>query len=278
MRASTWGSDGNDKSSVVASGPAMSLIKSGLIVAVVALIAIACGDSGTRRDASPAASSGGSQAGDAAGRATGGTGGSTTNRSCPTAFVPCGGDVTGTWHLTLDECLFGASSFNCAGESFALSPSSTATASYTFAAGGTVSASIQGSFVGTYRYPPRCLLSDAGAEQACADLDRVLQTAYPQLGDAGVDNLASIVVHCSAEAGGICACEQNATYVTRTTTGTFSTNGTKITFVGTGGLAPGGPNADAGVDGPYDYCVSGNQLTLAASNSSGTVSIEVWTR
>jgi hypothetical protein len=206
--------------------------------------------------------------------ASGGSGGthvdisdaSVTNGACPTLSPACGGNLLGTWHMRFDNCLFGTIN-SCAGTSYSIPPESTWGLTYTFGADGTFSAMVSGDFIDTVRYPPACLYSDAGAVQACADFNRTLKASYSAIGDAGVTSFGTTIktfnVDCSSDTDGTCVCVQHVAYSTYGVTGTYTTSGTKLTLIASGwtGLADSGP-PDAGVNGPIDYCVSGNALSL----------------
>jgi hypothetical protein len=255
-----------------------------VILTTASLGALGCGGSSSKSDGAPtshaddsaAGGAGGSQPTGVGGSQVAGAGGSTTGQSCPSTFTPCGGDVTGTWHLKFDECLFTSlsSALRCPGETFSVESSSTAVAQYTFTTDGSISISLTGSLVATFRYPPGCLGSDAGAAQACSDVNRVLQAA----GDAGVKDAGTTTYNCFTEANNICACNETVTYGARSGTGSYIISGTKLTLANLTGVSLGSGTADAGTDGPLDYCVSGNALTIAAVSSSGNKTLEVWTR
>ena len=245
-----------------------------------ALVVLGCGGGSAKHDGAPAAGTGGSQASGTGGALGSGTGGSTASGSdaavdagsCPSAstFTPCGGNVTGTWHLKFDECAFSSSSSSC-GMSISISPASTYGVAYTFNANGTLSASIGGNYIGTIRYPPACLGSDAGAVQACADLSNSLQNVAQQAGDAGTDNITSMTFNCATDVSGTCICNENVAYSSRVITGTYTTSGTKITITAlTGTGLPDAGVGDAGANQSTDYCVSGNTLTLAPDSSSSS--------
>jgi hypothetical protein len=79
---------------------------------------------------------------------------------------------------------------------------------------------------------------------------------------------------CAVDANQTCLC--NAVYVfpEQTATGFFTTSGNQVTITVTAGSLLGDAGVgDAGADssGPYDYCVSGNTLTIQVADSSGTV-------
>jgi hypothetical protein len=199
--------------------------------------------------------------------------------TCPqVASAPCGGNVVGTWTLKVDECLFSSPTY-CPGLTFSVAPTSNYSVTYSFKADNTLSASISGNFIATIRYPPECLYSDAGATQSCLELSNTLQSVAQQISDAGTDNIMSASYACSADSDGTCACNENVVYTPRTLTGSYTTSGTKLTTLSLGGtgLTDGGP-LDGGADGPTDYCVSGNTLTIWPSSSSSNSKITVLTR
>lgn len=217
-----------------------------------------------------------------------GCGGSSTNSggllgggSCPSSFTPCGGNVVGTWHLK-SECMAMSSSSSsaCAGESFSFAPGSTYGITYTFGANGTLSASVSGNMTATLRYPAACLHSDAGAAQACSDLNKILQSSSQQVGDAGTNNIKSLSISCSADSSGTCVCNENIGYSPYSITGSYTTSGTKITItaLSVSGMPDGGVG-DAGTSSAEDYCVSGSTLMIhSTSSSGGSGSVAVMTK
>jgi hypothetical protein len=276
-------------------------MKSLRIVPIAFLAALGCGDGSAKHVDSSAGGSGGtagSGSGGALANATGGSsatsgnaGGSGSDASvsgiadasavdgtCPkVANAPCGGDVIGTWTLKFDECVFpsGSPSY-CPGLTFSIDPASNYGATYTFNANTAFSASIGGKVASTTRYPPSCLNGDAGAAEACAQLSTLLQTTAPKLGDAGTDNISSASYSCSSDPGGTCVCDSRITYISRTVAGNYTTSGTKLTITALGGNDAG--VLEQGADGPTDYCVSGNTLTLWPTDPSSTSKPAVLTR
>ena len=268
-------------------------MKNLLLVITVGAFTLGCGgESAKRVDSSVGGSEGG--AGGVLTGGTGGQGGSGTQgrdasvgstkdalTTCPQAApAPCGGSVVGTWTVRFDECVFPSSSY-CPGLTLSVSPTSTFGVVYTFNAGGTANATISGSLIATMRYPPECLYSDAGAVRACQDWSNAGEAALQQQADAGTNNFGSSVVSgsysCAADSSGICVCDEKVTYAVKTMTGTYSTSGTKLIPLGLSGLGDAGPS-DAGSDGPTDYCVSGNTLTLWPPASSSSSKPTVLTR
>lgn len=227
--------------------------------------------------------SGGSSTSGSGGALTHGTGGAgggadagVVRGNCPqSASAPCGGNLVGTWTLKFDDCIIPSSSY-CPGLTYSVAPTSSYGVVYTFSANGMLSASIEGTFIATLRYPPECLYSDAGAAQSCTDLSNTLQSLAQQLGDAGTDNIMTASYRCSADSVGTCVCNEEVAYTPRILTGTYTTSGTTITATSLSGpgMSDAGP-LDGGAATPSGYCVSGNTLTLWSNSSSGNTTPSV---
>jgi hypothetical protein len=197
------------------------------------------------------------------GNGGGGGGGGVNGGACsvPTA---CGGNLVGTWKI----------SSSCGSiESNACPPSQNITfetswvqLTYTFAADGTLTLAGSGTTTEAIRYPVGCLLSfvDAGITEACAAFQDSIRAAAQQA-DAGAPITSLVSFACSMDGNGVCLCNEVLTVAPQTQTGTYTTSGHQLTFIGLG--------ADAGTSGASnvygDYCVSGNTLTIHLIDASG---------
>ena len=202
----------------------------------------------------------------------GGGGGAGTNDdaavngiSCD-PFTACGGNIVGTWRL-VSSC-GSVSSWPCPSSERIAAKSSVTQETYTFASNGTFSLAASGDLTETLVYPPACLggITDAGISQACADIERAFLTPT-QTGDAGTQMVVVKSASCSAAANDTCVC--NAVLTTTgsqlTTSGSYTTSGNQVTLIDS---ASDGGVRDAGTDAAWEYCVSGNTLTLHTVSSS----------
>jgi hypothetical protein len=199
-----------------------------------------------------------------------GSSGALPGGPCPT-FVPCGGNIVGTWHLK-STCIKSApKDAGCSLQSVGFNMGPGYDATYTFNANGTFTASMRGTVQQTLSYPgPACARSDASTAEFCADLQRSIQNAYAASGDAGTLTLIkSLSASCSASGSGDCKCDENFTYNPYSMDGTYATSGDRLTvtmttvsFLGDGGIG------DAGAGSPVVYCVSGNTLTWGPAPES----------
>jgi hypothetical protein len=181
-------------------------------------------------------------------------------------FTACGGSIVGTWRLVS----------NCGSVSTSPCPSteriafkSSVQSTYTFASDGTFTFAASGDLTEALRYPLACLsgITDAGIPQACADIESRFVTPT-QTGDAGAQTVVVKSASCAAAANDSCACMAvlGSTGGAQMTSGSYTTSGNQLTLAGSG---PDGGVRDAGADSVWEYCVSGNTLTLHTSSSSG---------
>lgn len=179
-------------------------------------------------------------------------------------FTACGGDLVGTWRL-VSSC-GSVSSSPCPPSERISFKSSVTQATYTFASDGTFTFAASGDLTEALRYPVACLsgITDAGTPQACADIERAFLTTT-QTGDAGTPTVVVKSVSCSTAANDSCACTAVLTSPSAQTTGSYTTSDNQLTLAGS---ALDGGVRDAGADSVWEYCVSGNTLTLHSSSSS----------
>lgn len=181
-------------------------------------------------------------------------------------FTACAGNIVGTWRL-VSSC-GSVSSWPCPSSERIPARSSVTQETYTFASNGTFSLAASGDLTETLVYPLVCLsgITDAGIPQACADIERAFVTPT-QTGDAGTQTVEVKSASCSVAANDTCAC----TAVLTTTgsqimaSGSYTTSGNQVTLVVS---ASDGGVRDAGTDAPWEYCVSGNTLTIHSVSSS----------
>jgi hypothetical protein len=186
----------------------------------------------------------------------------TENISCD-SFTACGGDLVGTWRV-VSSC--GSVSSSPCPPSERISFKSSVTATYAFASDGTFTFAASGDLTEALHYPLACLggITDAGIPQACADIERTFLTTT-QTGDAGTQTVVKSA-SCSTAANNTCACTAVLTSSNAQTTGSYTTSGNQLTLAGS---ALDGGVRDAGADSVWEYCVSGNTLTLHSFSSSG---------
>jgi hypothetical protein len=223
----------------------------GSIMFVVCVATAACGSSAKNTDGS------------------GGSGGTNVDAavngiSCD-PFTACGGNIVGTWRL-ISSC-GSISNSPCPPSERIAFKSSVTQSTYTFASDGTFTFAASGDLTEALRYPLACLsgITDAGIPQACADIERLFVTPT---GDAGTQTVVVKSASCSAAANDSCACTAvlGSTSGAQTTSGSYTTSGNQLTLVAS---ASDGGVRDAGADSGWEYCVSGNTLTLHTFSSSG---------
>ena len=159
--------------------------------------------------------------------------------------APCGGDVIGNW--TISGACFNAAALNmnigmsCPGATFnitALSVSGSASfnADLTYTTAGTATISLQETI------PVSCLTA-GGTALTCAELDQQLQA------DIAANPSSTQTAHC--EGSSVCTCTLTNGPQTTSTTGTYTTSGTTISFTESDGST-----SSSG------YCVQGNELHI----------------
>lgn len=224
---------------------------------LVGCVAIAgCGSSANRKGAG---GSGGSSGG-------GGSGAGGTNGDTCSVPAPCGGNIVGTWRI-LSACGSIASSACPPSQTISVH-TSWAQVTYTFASDGTVSLAGSGPTTEVVRYPIGCLsaIVDAGASEACATFEHLIQTSL-QNPDAGPPNGTITSFTCSMDGSDACLCNEVVEVTTQMLTDTYTTSGNQITFINA--------SADAGSgasDSHGEYCVSGNTLTIHVLDATGATS------
>jgi hypothetical protein len=179
------------------------------------------------------------------------------------AFTACGGSILGTWRL-VSSC-GSVSSTACPSSERISAQTSAGQTAYSFAGDGTFTFTASGDVTELLRYPLACLgsITDAGIPQACADIERAFQ-APPS--DAGTPAAEVTSASCAAAANEICACTAVLRYTSpQTASGSYMTSGSQVTLSAS---ASDGGVRDAGADAAWDYCVSGNILTLHILSSS----------
>jgi hypothetical protein len=172
----------------------------------------------------------------------------------------CGGDVVGVW-VPDGSCVngatvqarymteFGSECPDGASVSIVDMTSDWARVSSTFNADGTYSATTTFSAWVQFLVPAACFVT-----RGCADVDASLR--------AMIDPTSGIVTASCRNAGDVCACSVNQQKPTTTEAGTYTTSGTVLTTMPTGG---------APTDTPY--CVQGAQLHLIRLDTTGAASI-----
>lgn len=190
--------------------------------------------------------------GEAGGAGVGGTG-PITNAACDTAFVPCGGDVVGTWefasycHMDAVIATIFADSGECSDmfESFSANIAGT----MTFRADGTAERALTGTTSMGLRYSLDCL--NALGTSVTVD---TMPTVCASLADASAsaeENETTGV--CSVDDGDcVCVTTQPATDATEPTT-TYSVSGTTI---------------EMGDGSTNEYCVMGDTLMVGLGDTA----------
>jgi hypothetical protein len=228
----------------------------GSVMFVLCVATPACGSSAKNTGGTGGSGGGGGGAGTNVDAAVNGI-------SCD-PFAACGGNIVGTWRL-VSSC-GSVSSWPCPSSDRIAVKSSVTQEAYTFASNGTFSVAASGDLTETLVYPPACLggITDAGISQACADIESAFLT---RTGDAGTQMVVVKSASCSAAANDACVC--NAVLTTTgsqiATSGSYTTSGNQVTLIAS---ASDGGVRDAGTDAAWEYCVSGNTLTLHTVSSS----------
>jgi hypothetical protein len=164
----------------------------------------------------------------------------------------CGGNVVGAWSIS-NVCLQNASSAvmntSCPQaqvDASGLKETGTITfnADMTYTSSATLSGAIKETF------PSSCLMSQ-GVTVTCAQLNSELQTLV-QAANSPFSSASC------AQASSGCACSFQFSSQTSTQSGTYSTSGSTITNMPSGGTA----SSDT-------YCVQGSTLTLSSMSMSG---------
>lgn len=218
------------------------------VIFVLCVATSACG-SGTKNTTGTGGGAGGGSGGSVGPNVDGGTHGI----SCG-LFTACGGNIVGTWRV-VSSC-GSVSSSSCPSSERITVQTTLTQGTYTFAGDGTFTLMASGSATETLRYPLACLggITDAGIPQACADIERAF-VASTQPADAGTPAVEVTSASCASAANAACACTVVLGYTSpQTTSGTYTTSGSQITFAVRA--------ADGGTDPASEYCVSGNTLTL----------------
>lgn len=166
----------------------------------------------------------------------------------------CGGTVVpGTYSITsFCESADPLSALSICQSATLSTTSVEGTGSYTLSADGTYSNSVTLTLHGILAVPASCI--GTPGLQTCADLERGPSQA------SGSGSSASPTVSCSGT--GDCRCSVVTAEFT-SATGSYSTLGDTLTFVPDGNASP----------TTYSYCVSGNQIALALSSTSGQASL-----
>jgi hypothetical protein len=198
---------------------------------------------------------------------------------CP-AHAPCGGNVVGTWRFS-DQCLGGAGSAPPAGFSSPVNcslvwPSLTYASSFpwtiTFSADGTFDEFYAGVSAEVMHYPASCLATDGGAGSTCSAIEGGFQDAIQSASDAGTGTTPFMAATCELDSSGNCECNLARTDTSYHGSGIYTTVGEQLTMEETSDSRDAG--GAIGSPDTWDYCVSGNTLTL----SLGTVVAMVATR
>jgi hypothetical protein len=176
---------------------------------------------------------------------TGTSAGSSAAANCAN-FIPCGGNVVGTWNMS-KACV---SKFVNPGNM--VCPASTAqlsenvSGSIQFNDDGTFVTNVNSTIMETLNVPSTCLV-DGGATESC----RQLQDSFNQPTDAGAP---PGVASCTSAAAGGCSCQLSDTLMGSGQKATYSTLGKRIALGG----AP-----------PAQYCVQGDSLVIQTEVSNG---------
>jgi hypothetical protein len=179
--------------------------------------------------------------------------------SCP-AFVPCGGDIVGTWNL-VSECLSGQTATGNCGVSMTATASSGYWMRYVFNADGTFSSSVAGKLDSTTRYSAGCLGDASTPAQACANLQQAIAQEFGGILDAAQSSFTLEKLECAMQADA-CVCEEVGNRPESTINGTYTVAGNQL-FIAMPSV-PGDPE-------PIDYCVSGNTFTQPTTSGDGYV-------
>ncbi|HXU07335.1 MAG TPA: hypothetical protein VN903_40565 [Polyangia bacterium] len=229
----------------------------GTVVLVACAATVGCGSGSGKKTDGGGGGSGGIGGGTGG---TGGTGGGAVTANCG-SFTACGGNIVGTWRQ-VSGCGTIVSA-TCPTQTTMTTLASGATTTYTFSSGGVFTYMSSGNENETVNYALGCLggLIDAGAPQACADLQNLFRMTIGQ--DAGASGTQLLSATCSAGQNQTCDCALVFSTAPTTTQASYTTSGTQVTIIDPDGGAP-----DA--NPPLDYCVSGNTLTLRRVDDSGS--------
>ena len=158
------------------------------------------------------------------------------------AFTPCGGAIVGNWRIT-GYCsnITGSSSSSCTGMTANAQVQVNGTLSFT----STGTYSIAGTESGTdnVTYPQACLTS---MNMTCARLGTAL--------NAGITGISG---SCQSNANGDCACAETVANRPISEQGTYSTSGSSLAMIKTGGTTS---------EGSTEYCVQGDTLMMQATS------------
>ncbi len=187
---------------------------------------------------------------------------------CP-ARAPCGGNVVGTWRFG-DHCMRGIGFDPPAGFSSPLNcslvwPSFTYATSFpwtiTFSADSTFEEFWAGVSAEMLHYPASCLATDGGAGSSCSDIEAGLRGSIQSASDAGTGPSPFIAATCALDSNGDCECNLARTDTSYHSSGIYATVGEELTMEVTGDSRDAG--SAIGSKDTWDYCVSGNTLTLS---------------
>lgn len=213
---------------------------------------IGCGTDGGSSHVTGAAGSGGSDGSMGGATSSGGSsasGGSTAAAACD-AFIPCGGDVTGTWHVArtciATQTADGAATTYAACADQFTSGVADENVTMTFSGGGTLAiATTPGISQSTRTFTQECLSSTTGDTITAEDMPA-------RCANLNVDEdtpTGHLVMSCSMSAAN-CVCDVTFTVTSDSSTSvTYSTSGNTLTI--------------GGVDN--DYCVEGNTLAFGSA-------------
>ena len=239
-----------------------------LICAIACGLAFGCGGGdGNRTGSNPtdagAKDVGGGAASDAARDQTSATDGGPTFSNACSDFVPCAGDLVGTW-LLISECFSLSSQSGSCGTSIVAADITGYWARFVFNADKTFSFSLTGKTDVTTRYAPDCLVSASTPAQECATLQSTMSQYFQGAADAGPTSFTVDKFACSMQSDA-CLCEEVVDRAEFTETGTYTTAGSQL-FLNV--ATPDGGPSNTGSD-PTDYCVSGNTLTIPTTSHDG---------
>jgi hypothetical protein len=163
---------------------------------------------------------------------------------CP-EFVPCGGDVIGTWapDPTCAPTTKTVGGGSCAGEAWDVT-TVVSSVTWTFRADHTMTVRLAASGFATVTAPDACLPSSNGAPVACADAGPAYAARIVFMGSTASSGGC-------ARSGADCRCRIDFTPVPVDAPGSYSTAGTMLSAV-VGNRAP----------TVFDYCVADSKLTM----------------
>jgi hypothetical protein len=159
--------------------------------------------------------------------------------TCSPSFIPCGGNVVGTWAVQA-ACGFGSvATTTC--PSALLDLTVHVSGSYSFDTVPIYSRSLTIDAAGTATIPASCL----GSAQSCADLDTT-------------NTAGGLTLQTSCSGATACTCSISDSG-SLTEGGVYTTSGNDVSMTPLGGMT----------GTPVGYCVSGSQLQLGVGGSNG---------